>query len=100
MLVLGPLGMGSDAGSGQPLSVIGWRPSSRSYRVICSWSLPVLGLELHGRGRAPPGEWLLPHRALGGSAKSPAPPEASCPLLWDLRVVKGDKMFAYNHHIR
>ena len=62
MLVLGPLGRGSGADQVQLLPVI---YPGRSYKVICSWSLLVLDLEVHGRDHIANQGQLAPVQDLG-----------------------------------
>lgn len=47
MLIL--IALGRDSFAGQPLLVTGPRLPSRSYKVICDWSMLVLDQELHQR---------------------------------------------------
>ena len=50
LLVLEPLGRGCSAGHRQPRLVLGLGPPDRRYKVICTWLLLVLDLEVPGRG--------------------------------------------------
>lgn len=80
-------------GSGNPCEGFPWRSSSatacdqlglpsKSYKVICGLSLPVLGLAAFGRGHTVNQGPLPPVLAWGGPAKGPKQPEAdtTCPL--------------------
>lgn len=68
------LGVDSSAGQGQVLPVTSPGLPGRNYKAICSWLLPLLDLEAHGRGHRANHGWLSLGPDLGLLNKNPRVP--------------------------